>query len=466
MLKKPIINYMYKINEYRRVIILACFLFFCVQILGNMFTIALPPISRTFSLTVDLVNSVNLVYLALVISLVVPFGKIISKYGVERFLKIGISLGVLSLFVSGVAPVFIIFLIGMLVQGISTALICCSIILALSSQLSGRDFGRSMGIVLSAGYVGLAFSYLFTGFIAYYLSWRILFIVVMIFYITALFFVFKLNVEWSSKSDLKINYKEIIVYFVFMITFVITMSNLDYWGIFIFPVPLFLLIYFIWLERNSESPIYNFALLRNYNYLVGNYASFVVFFTTFIVLYILNFYLQYVVDYDIHVTGLFLLPTAIMMIVVSYLVGRFTLKYDLRIISAIGCVILILASYIIFKMDFIPVYLIFIGCIILGVGEGFFLASNNRYVVQSTDNKYFIDSSTFLFTNRELGKAISLSIYFVIAGLAFGDWNYYYNVVLNYVMTGEIMMEICIALLCSVIILLFVLWFADYCSES
>ena len=154
------------------------------------------------------------------------------------------------------------------------------------------------------------------------------------------------------------------------------------------------------------------------------------------------------------------------MIVVSYLVGRFTLKYDLRIISAIGCVILILASYIIFKMDFIPVYLIFIGCIILGVGEGFFLASNNRYVVQSTDNKYFIDSSTFLFTNRELGKAISLSIYFVIAGLAFGDWNYYYNVVLNYVMTGEIMMEICIALLCSVIVLLFVLWFADYCSES
>ena len=457
---------MYKINEYRLVIIIACSLFFCVQILGNMTAIVLPPISKTFNLTVDSVNIVNLIYLALVISLIMPLGKIISKYGVEKFLKIGISLGIISLLVSAVSPNFNIFLIGITVQGISTPLICCSIILALSSQLSGRDFGRSIGIVLSAGYVGLAFSYLFTGFIAYYLSWRILFIIMMIFYCLILFFVFKLNVEWSSKSDLKIDYKELIVYFVFMIMFVVTMSNLDYWAIFTFPFCLVLLFYFIKLERNIESPMVNLVLLRNPNYLTGNYASFVVFFTMFIVLYILNFYLQYVLDFDVHVTGLFLLPTAIIMIFVSYFVGKFALNYDLRLLSIVGCVILIFASYIIFKMDFIPIHQIFIGCIILGVGEGFFLASNNRYVGQYTDSEYFIDSSTFLFTNRELGKTISLSIYFVIAGLVFGESIHYYDIVLDFVMTGEMMMEICIALLSSVIVLLFVLWFLDYRSGA
>lgn len=81
---------MNKLKEDKYVIILGCLLFFSIQILGNMVTIALPSISQTFNLTVDLENAVNLIYLVLVISLLLPLSKFISKHGVGRFLKIGI----------------------------------------------------------------------------------------------------------------------------------------------------------------------------------------------------------------------------------------------------------------------------------------------------------------------------------------------------------------------------------------
>ena len=447
-----------KVKEDKLVIILGCLVLFCIQILGNMVTLAIPSISQDFHMNVDLTNAVSLIYLVLVISLVLPLAKIISKYGVGKFLKIGISLGIISLIVCAISPNSTIFLIGRAFQGISSALICCSINLILYLQLSGEDFGKSIGIVLSAGYVGLALSYLFAGIITYYLSWRILFLSLMLLYIVSLFILMKLDKEWFLKKDISIDYRDSIIYSILMILFVGFMSNLDFGGIYILPVCLVLLIIFIWLEKNIEYPLYNIKLLKNPDYMVGNFSSFVVFFTTFIVMYVLNFYLQYALDYNSYMTGLFLLPAAIVMIIFAYIAGKLTVKYDLRLLSVVGCIILIIAGYIIFKMDFIPIYQIFIGCIVLGIGEGFFLASNNKQVGQTIDSENFIDSASFLFTNRELGKTISLSIYFVVAGLMLGSDSSFDDVVLKLIMTGETMMEISIVLLITAIILLFVMW--------
>ena len=176
-----------KNDEDNFVIILGCLLLFCVQILGNMIVIALPSITDTFKLGIDASNAVTLVYLVLVISLILPFGKLISKYGVGKYLKIGITLGIISLFICAIAPNYLIFITGRILQAISTALICCAINLTLSLQLSGETFARGIGIVLSVGYGGLTLSYLFSGFITYYLSWRVLFFALIPFYIIALY---------------------------------------------------------------------------------------------------------------------------------------------------------------------------------------------------------------------------------------------------------------------------------------
>ena len=64
---------------------MGCLVLFCIQILGNMVTLGIPSISQDFHMNVDLTNAVSLIYLVLVISLVLPLAKIISKYGLENF---------------------------------------------------------------------------------------------------------------------------------------------------------------------------------------------------------------------------------------------------------------------------------------------------------------------------------------------------------------------------------------------
>ena len=452
---------MNKNNEDKFVIILGCLLLFSVQMLGNMIVIALPYINKSLNLGLDASNAVTLVYLVLVISLILPLGKFISKYGVGKYLKVGVILGIISLFICAIAPNIQILLIGRIFQGISTAIICCAINLTLSLQLSSYTFARAIGIVLSVGYGGLTLSYLFSGFITYYLSWRILFLALIPFYILALYILIKLDKEWFSKSQMKIDYKGSIIYFLFMILFSTSLSYLDENGILILPICLVLLIILIMVEKNTEHPLYNLKLLKNHDYVIGNYASFVVFFITFITIYILNFYLQYHEDYDPSVTGLFLLPAAISMIVVAHFAGKLTVKYDVRLLSAVGCIILIFASYIIFLMDFISIYYMFLACIVLGIGEGFFLASNNRHVGLTINSNNFVDSSTFLFTNRELGKTISLSLYFLICGMIFVDTDTYEGNLLYFVMTGEHMMRISMVLAASVVILLIAMWYKN-----
>ena len=112
-------------------------------------------------------------------------------------------------------------------------------------------------------------------------------------------------------------------------------------------------------------------------------------------------------------------------------------------------------------MDFIPTYYIFLACIVLGIAEGFFLVSNNRHVGLTINTENFIDSSTFLFTNRELGKTISLALYFLISGLVFGDTGTYEGNLLHLIMTGEMMMRISMVLTVSVVILLIAMWYKN-----
>ena len=171
--------------------------------------------------------------------------------------------------------------------------------------------------------------------------------------------------------------------------------------------------------------------------------------------------MQYHEDYDPSVTGLFLLPAAISMIVVAHFAGKLTVKYDVRLLSALGCVILIFATYIILLMDFIPTYYIFLACIVLGIAEGFFLASNNRHVVLTINREHFIDSSTFLFTSREFGKTVSLALYFLISGLVFGDTGTYEgNLLLITYSHHKIGFVLCLIILCHELlpIILFLLY--------
>ena len=71
-------------NEKKLVILVAALAQLTTQLIGNMVIVALPEIGVDLNLSMDMQNWIYLFYLITVISLTIPFSKIISQYGVQK----------------------------------------------------------------------------------------------------------------------------------------------------------------------------------------------------------------------------------------------------------------------------------------------------------------------------------------------------------------------------------------------
>ena len=49
-------------------------------------------------------------------------------------------------------------------------------------------------------------------------------------------------------------------------------------------------------EKNVPEPIFNFQLLKDTKYVIGNYAAMITYFTTTITITVLSLHLQYILD--------------------------------------------------------------------------------------------------------------------------------------------------------------------------
>lgn len=94
---------MNKIIEDKWVTIIGCLLLFSVQFIANMVIVALPSMSSNLHLDFEMENAINLVFLITSVSLMVPLGTYVSKYGIGRYLKISLLLMIFALLLSAFA---------------------------------------------------------------------------------------------------------------------------------------------------------------------------------------------------------------------------------------------------------------------------------------------------------------------------------------------------------------------------
>ncbi|WP_297983069.1 hypothetical protein [uncultured Methanobrevibacter sp.] len=62
-----------------------------------MVTVALPTIASNLDLTAEMLHAINLAYLIMSLSLMLPIGKFVSKRGIGKYLKYGIVLMIAGL---------------------------------------------------------------------------------------------------------------------------------------------------------------------------------------------------------------------------------------------------------------------------------------------------------------------------------------------------------------------------------
>lgn len=384
-----------------------------------------------------------------------PFAKIISQYGVKKSTTVSLFLLFFSILISVFSTNDMMFLLSRLIQGFTSASLAVRLYVMIVEEFEDNEIGSALGIVSSAGYVGMLIAPSFMGFMIYLFDWKLAFLILIPIIAILLIFLNKISFEWNIEKR-PIDNKGSLIYVLIMVLFTYGMTILDDMGIVFIIACVILSIIFIKIEKSVSEPIFNFTLIRNVKYVIGNYAAMVTYFTTTIAITALSLHLQYVLDTEEFIVGLILIIAPIIMIGMSGLSGRLSNVIDPRVISGVAMMFICASSVIFFFIDHIPFNLILVACALQGTGNGLFSAPNNKYVLTLVDEKDLPDASSVLSTSKEFGKILSAGIFTLILSVFIGNQDFgpaHVDDLL--VQSTNLMMFICILITFSAAVLLF-----------
>lgn len=426
-----------------------------MQLVGNMTVIALPNITESLYFSAEVILWVNLIYVMSFVASSLPLAKIISQHGVKKCTEISIA----CLFISIVMAAFSInanmFLLSRLIQGIACASLSISIYVMIVDEFSDSELGSALGVIASAGYIGLLMGPAFMGFMILLINWQAAFLILVPILAVLLVMMHKIKSEWCGEKK-PIDKLGSAIYILTMISVTYGITTMNKFGGFFIVLGLVLFAILYMVEGKSEEPLIKFEILKNIRYVIGNYTAMVSYFTTTIATTVLSFHLQYVLNTQEYMVGLIFIISPVIMIGTSNIGGRLSNRYDPRIISAFAMIFLLIAMVMYFYLPQLPFALILAVCAVHGIGAGLFSAPNNKYVLTLVEKEELADATSILSTNKEFGKILSTGIYTLILSIFIG------NQVLgpkhlnpSLIQSSKIMMFICILFSLSAVILLF-----------
>ena len=420
-----------------------------------MTVIALPDIAAELNFSAEALLWVNIIYMMSFVAFSLPFAKIISQYGVKKSTKISLLLLFFSILISVFSINDIMFLLSRLMQGFSAAILAISLYVIVVEEFEDSEIGSALGVVSSAGYVGLLIAPVFMGLAISVLSWKWAFLMVLPIIAILLILLNGIDYEWATEKK-HVDNKGSLIYVVMMCLFTYGMTLLDEFGIVFVVISVILLIILVKVEKNVPEPIFNFQLLKDTKYVIGNYAAMITYFTTTITITVLSLHLQYILDVEEIIVSFILLIAPIIMIGTSGFSGRLSNRIDSRIISGVAMMFIFASSVVFFFVDFIPFNIILVGCALQGIGNGLFSAPNNKYVLTLVDEEDLPDASSVLSTSKELGKILSSGIFTVILSIFIGGQQLgSEHIDYLFIQSANLMMFICLLLNLSAAILLF-----------
>ena len=297
-----------------------------------MTVVALPNILGDLNFYASNILWVNLIYLCALVATCIPFAKLISKYGVKKSTMISLIALLISLLLTVFAVNQYMLLLSRLIQGLTCASLTSGIYIMIVAGLSESDVGSGLGIVGSAGYLGMLMASSFMGFMIYLASWRIAFLFLVPFIIIQL--ILLKNISFEENIDEKaFDIKGALLYGIIMALTTLGFESIDENGLILILISLIIFAVFLKYENNIKNPIYNFKLFKDINYVIGNYAALATNFSVTIAVTALSFHLHYLLDIDEHIAGLILIISPVMMVITAPYAGKLSNKIDARLIS-------------------------------------------------------------------------------------------------------------------------------------
>jgi EmrB/QacA subfamily drug resistance transporter len=397
---------------------------FLTPFMASSINVALPTISKEFSLDAVTLGWVPTSYMLASAMALLPAGRLADIHGRKRMFMTGTAVfGVVSLIIA-VSP-SAAFLIGArVVQGLGAAMMFTTGTAILISAFPQSERGRVLGINVAAVYFGGAIGPTLGGIMTEQFGWRSLFLAVaplglLVFALT----LWKLNAEWADARGERFDLVGSIIYALALFLLITGLSSLpNRQGLVLLAAGALAIVLFILWEQRTGSPVLDLGLFRhNTVFAFSNVAAFINYCANAATSYLLSLYLQQIRGLSPESAGLILIAQPVVQALLSPLAGRLSDRIEPRILASAGMGCCALGLFLFASLSPTTPFVAIAGVLmILGAGFGLFSSPNTNAVMSSVAKKSYGVANATLSTMRVVGQTLSIGVVMLVFALFIG----------------------------------------------
>ena len=391
---------------------------------GSAVNIALPAIAAEFHMDAVTLSWIATAYLLASALFIVPFGRLADIHGRKRVFLIGIAIFTLASLVQTLVPSTAAMIAVRVVQGTGSAMIFGTSVAILTSVVPKEERGRSLGLYVTAVYLGLMAGPLAGGLLTQYLGWRSIFwINVPIGIAVVLLVLLRLKGEWAECRGERFDLVGSVLYALGLVGVMYGLSELPrIAGAVPIVGGLVVLAVFVRYELRTPSPVLNMDLFtRSRAFLFSNLAALINYSATFAVTFLLSLDLQYTKGFSPQAAGLVLIAQAVVQVLVSPYAGRLSDRMDPRTVASIGMGLTAVGLGLLALLtETTPIWYIVACLVVLGLGFGLFSSPNTNAIMSAVDRRYYGVASGMNGTMRLLGQMLSMGLAMMVFSVMIG----------------------------------------------
>ncbi len=413
--------------EERTILLVAVLSSFLNPFMASSVIIALPAISRDFSLSAVLTNWISTSYLIASAVFLLPLGRAADMVGRKKIFMAGIVMFTCMSFLVPFSPGIAVFLLFRVLQGIGGAMIFSTSVAILTSVYRPERRGWALGITVAAVYAGLTMGPFIGGFLTEKMGWHSIFLLCVP--LGAMVFILarrkiREEVRPGGFSWKTFDYAGTLVYSAGIVSVMLGFTFLPgLSGVILLILGAVFLVLFIRCEKTGASPVLDMALLsRNRVFAFSNAAAFIHYSATFSVSFFLSLYLQEVRGMSPEHAGLVLMAQPVLMTVFSPMAGRLSDRMEPRLIASAGMAITSCGLFLLAETGpGTPIAYIVCCLAFLGFGFALFSSPNTNAVMTSVGRDDYGVASGILATMRVTGQTVSMGAALVLFSLLMGQ---------------------------------------------
>nr|CAI64075.1 permease of the major facilitator superfamily [uncultured archaeon]CBH36600.1 conserved hypothetical membrane protein, major facilitator superfamily [uncultured archaeon] len=386
---------------------------------GTIVIIALPSIAHDFNASTSMVAWVLIAFALIAASFKVMFGKLGDLKGLKTVFITGLVICTLGSFLCSISWSLVTLIIFRIIQAIGAAMFTAITPGMVPTYLPGEIRGKVLGYASAARGLGLALGAPIGGFIAGYLSWHWIFLINVPIGIVAIYMGTKV-VPFSKGEPKKFPFDvagaALIFFALLSLVFAInTGPQLGWTSVLIIGCLFASLVFWIGFyvqEKRSPDPLMDLNLLHNRVFTLGTGAYFMMYLAFSGALFALPFYLKLVKGVATHISGIYLMVPAVMIVIFGTFAGSLSDRVGSRGICSVsalgGCVAFFLLSMLGVESS---TSFILIAMALMGIAVGTFAGPMSSLIMGHSPAGKLGMASAIMTTGIMMGSTLGVALF-------------------------------------------------------